>query len=65
MNFFYTFGFSGLVGTAFSLLIRIELYGPGVQFIVDNLVDILGFTFGFAHVKGNFSCYILYCLIFF
>ena len=28
--------FSGLVGTAFSVLIRLELSGPGVQFIGDN-----------------------------
>jgi len=28
--------FSGLLGTAFSVLIRMELSGPGVQFIVDN-----------------------------
>ena len=28
--------FSGLVGTAFSSLIRIELSAPGVQFIGDN-----------------------------
>jgi cytochrome c oxidase subunit 1 len=28
--------FSGLVGTAFSVLIRIELSGPGVQYISDN-----------------------------
>ena len=28
--------FSGLVGTAFSVLIRLELSGPGVQFIEDN-----------------------------
>jgi heme/copper-type cytochrome/quinol oxidase subunit 1 len=28
--------FSGLIGTAFSVLIRLELSGPGVQFIVDN-----------------------------
>jgi len=28
--------FSGLIGTAFSALIRIELSGPGVQFIADN-----------------------------
>jgi cytochrome c oxidase subunit 1 len=28
--------FSGLVGTAFSVLIRIELSGPGVQYIADN-----------------------------
>ena len=28
--------FSGLVGTAFSVLIRLELSGPGVQFIQDN-----------------------------
>ncbi len=28
--------FSGLAGTAFSVLIRIELSGPGVQFIADN-----------------------------
>ena len=27
---------AGLVGTAFSVLIRIELSGPGVQFIADN-----------------------------
>jgi cytochrome c oxidase subunit 1 len=28
--------FSGLVGTAFSILIRLELSGPGVQYISDN-----------------------------
>ena len=28
--------FSGLLGTAFSVLIRLELYGPGVQYIADN-----------------------------
>lgn len=28
--------FSGLIGTAYSLLIRIELSGPGVQYIADN-----------------------------
>jgi Cytochrome C and Quinol oxidase polypeptide I/LAGLIDADG endonuclease len=28
--------FAGLVGTAFSILIRIELSGPGVQYISDN-----------------------------
>jgi cytochrome c oxidase subunit 1 len=28
--------FAGLVGTAFSVLIRLELSGPGVQFIADN-----------------------------
>jgi|SRR5882757_5377676 len=28
--------FSGLAGTAFSVLIRLELSGPGVQFIADN-----------------------------
>jgi LAGLIDADG endonuclease/Cytochrome C and Quinol oxidase polypeptide I len=28
--------FSGLIGTAFSVLIRIELAGPGVQYIADN-----------------------------
>jgi cytochrome c oxidase subunit 1 len=28
--------FSGLVGTAFSVLIRMELSGPGVQYIADN-----------------------------
>src|SRR5436190_17228124 len=28
--------FSGLVGTALSVLIRLELSGPGVQFIEDN-----------------------------
>ena len=28
--------FSGLVGTAFSVLIRLELSGPGIQFIGDN-----------------------------
>ena len=27
---------SGLIGTAFSVLIRLELSGPGVQFIADN-----------------------------
>ena len=28
--------FSGLAGTAFSVLIRLELSGPGVQFIADS-----------------------------
>ena len=28
--------FSGLLGTAFSILIRLELSGPGVQYIADN-----------------------------
>jgi hypothetical protein len=28
--------FSGLIGTAFSVIIRIELSGPGVQYIADN-----------------------------
>ena len=28
--------FAGLIGTAFSVLIRVELSGPGVQFIADN-----------------------------
>jgi cytochrome c oxidase subunit 1 len=28
--------FSGLLGTAFSVLIRMELSGPGVQYIIDN-----------------------------
>ena len=28
--------FSGLLGTAFSVLIRLELSGPGVQYIVDS-----------------------------
>ena len=28
--------FSGLIGTAFSVLIRLELAGPGIQFIEDN-----------------------------
>ena len=28
--------FSGLLGTAFSVLIRLELSGPGVQFIANN-----------------------------
>ena len=28
--------FSGLIGTGFSVLIRLELSGPGVQFISDN-----------------------------
>jgi hypothetical protein len=28
--------FSGLLGTAFSVLIRLELAGPGVQYIADN-----------------------------
>ena len=27
---------AGLIGTAFSVLIRLELSGPGVQFIADN-----------------------------
>ena len=28
--------FAGLMGTAFSVLIRLELSGPGVQYIADN-----------------------------
>lgn len=28
--------FSGLVGTAFSVLIRLELASPGVQYMADN-----------------------------
>jgi cytochrome c oxidase subunit 1 len=28
--------FAGLIGTAFSVLIRLELSGPGVQYIADN-----------------------------
>ncbi len=28
--------FAGLIGTAFSVLIRIELSAPGVQYIGDN-----------------------------
>lgn len=28
--------FSGLIGTSFSVLIRIELASPGVQYIMDN-----------------------------
>src|SRR5271170_1084537 len=28
--------FSGLIGTSFSVLIRLELSGPGVQYIADN-----------------------------
>ena len=28
--------FSGLIGTAFSVLVRLELSGPGVQYIADN-----------------------------
>lgn len=28
--------FSGLIGTAFSFLIRLELSAPGVQYIADN-----------------------------
>lgn len=28
--------FSGLIGTAFSVLIRLELSGPGIQYISDN-----------------------------
>jgi len=28
--------FGGLLGTAFSILIRLELSGPGVQYISDN-----------------------------
>jgi hypothetical protein len=28
--------FSGLIGTAFSIIIRLELSGPGVQYIADN-----------------------------
>jgi len=30
--------FSGLLGTAFSVLIRMELSGPGVQYIADSQI---------------------------
>ena len=32
--------FSGLIGTAFSVLIRLELSGPGVQYIADIVIFI-------------------------
>lgn len=36
-NLYFIFAlFSGLVGTALSVLIRIELSGPGIQFIENN-----------------------------
>ena len=28
--------FAGMIGTAFSVLIRLELSGPGIQYIADN-----------------------------
>lgn len=30
--------FSGLLGTAFSVLIRLELSAPGVQYIADSVM---------------------------
>ena len=51
--------FAGLVGTAFSVLIRLELSGPGVQFIADNqlynsIITAHAIIMIFFMVKKNF-----------
>ena len=50
--------FSGLIGTAFSVLIRLELAGPGVQYIADNqlynsIITAHAITMIFFMVKTN------------
>ena len=63
--------FSGLLGTAFSVLIRLELSGPGVQYIADNqlynsiitahaimmifFMVMPGLLSGFGKIKKNFQ----------
>ena len=51
--------FSGLIGTAFSVLIRLELSGPGVQYIADNqlynsIITAHAIIMIFFMVKKNF-----------
>lgn len=51
--------FSGLLGTAFSVLIRMELSGPGVQYIADNqlynsIITAHAILMIFFMVKKNF-----------
>ena len=51
--------FAGLVGTAFSVLIRLELSGPGVQYIADNqlynsIITAHAIIMIFFMVKKNF-----------
>ena len=52
--------FSGLLGTAFSVLIRMELSGPGVQYIADNqlynsIVTAHALLMIFFMVKSSFA----------
>ena len=59
--------FSGLLGTAFSVLIRMELSGPGVQYIADNQLynsiitahAIMIFFMVMPVLIGGFSKYII------
>ena len=44
--------FSGLLGTAFSVLIRLELSGPGVQFISNNQLYNFSKNY-FNQIKNN------------
>jgi cytochrome c oxidase subunit 1 len=48
--------FSGLLGTAFSVLIRLELSGPGVQYIADNQLyySINDLLYGYARINWRF-----------
>ena len=51
--------FSGLIGTAFSVLIRLELSGPGVQYIADNqlynsIITAHCYTYDFLY---GYACY--------
>jgi hypothetical protein len=54
--------FSGLLGTAFSVLIRMELSGPGVQYIADNqlynsIITAHAILMIFFMVKKNFNLF--------
>ena len=56
--------FAGLVGTAFSVLIRLELAGPGVQYISDNqlynsIITAHAILMIFFMVKALFYQYII------
>ena len=53
---------AGLIGTAFSVLIRLELSGPGVQFIADNqlynsIITAHAIVMIFFMVKNNANIY--------
>lgn len=54
--------FSGLIGTAFSVLIRLELSGPGVQYIADNqlynsIITAHAIVMIFFMVEKNFNIF--------